>query len=179
MATSISLWKENNSLGIFSAIYDDMSLLGRLLSGAGTSISSPRNPLDSHLEDQFTYNLLFPDPEALCHNDDQVFPLSSATILPPAASRDADLNGEVDLEMRDVRVIIMQETTPASGSSYLLYDSHSPSPPSPSWDRPAFNGPAYPAQEARGAITAPRKTKETPAAPRRKGSARPGSTRKR
>ncbi|EKD14935.1 hypothetical protein MBM_06696 [Drepanopeziza brunnea f. sp. 'multigermtubi' MB_m1] len=135
-----------------------MSLLGRLLSGAGTSISSPRHPLDSHLEDQFTYNLLFPDPEALCHNDDQVFPLSSATILPPAASRDADLNGEVDLEMRDVRVIIMQETTPASGSSYLLYDSHSPSPPSPSWDRPAFNGPAYPAQEARGAITAPRKT---------------------
>lgn len=135
-----------------------MSLLGRLLSGASPSIATARTTPDSHLEDQFTYNLLFPDPEALCHHD-QVFPLSSATILPPAASRDSDVNGEIDLDVRDVRVIIMQEMTPASGSANLLYDSCAPPPPcppSPPWDRPS-NGPAYPSREARGSISAPRK----------------------
>ncbi|KAL2070416.1 hypothetical protein VTL71DRAFT_13442 [Oculimacula yallundae] len=132
-----------------------MSLLGRLLSGAGPATSAPRTPLDSHLEDQFTYNLLFPDPEALCHHD-QVFELSSATILAPAALRDADLNADLDL---DVRVIIMQEATPSSGSAYLLFDSHAPPPPSPSLDRQdAGNGPAYPSRtESRRSISSPRK----------------------
>ncbi|KAH6722996.1 folliculin-interacting protein N-terminus-domain-containing protein [Leptodontidium sp. 2 PMI_412] len=136
-----------------------MSLLGRLLSGAGPSTTSaPRTPLDSHLEDQFTYNLLFPDPDALCHHD-QVFQLSSATILAPAALRDADVNGEIDLDARDVRVIIMQEATPSSGSAYLLFDSHAPPPPSPSLDRQASgNGPAYPSRtEGRRSISSPRK----------------------
>ncbi|KAK2627823.1 hypothetical protein QTJ16_002469 [Diplocarpon rosae] len=133
-----------------------MSLLGRLLSTAGASTAIPRNTLDSHLEDQFTYNLLFPDPEALCHND-QVFPLSSATILPSAALRDSDINREIDLNMQDVRVIIMQETTPASGSSYLLYDSHA-FPPSQVTDMQAMSGPAYPSRtEGRRSISSPRK----------------------
>ncbi|CAL3962709.1 unnamed protein product [Diplocarpon coronariae] len=133
-----------------------MSLLGRLLSNAGASTAIPRNTLDSHLEDQFTYNLLFPDPEALCHND-QVFPLSSATILPPAALRDADINGEIDLNMQDVRVIIMQETTPASGSSYLLYDSHAPPPLQPA-DGQVATGPVYASRrEGRRSISSPRK----------------------
>ncbi|KAK0120633.1 hypothetical protein ONS96_010837 [Cadophora gregata f. sp. sojae] len=135
-----------------------MSLLGRLLSGAGPSTSAPRAPLDSHLEDQFTYNLLFPDPNALCHHD-QVFQLSSATILAPAALRDMDLNGDIDLDMRDVRVIIMQEATPSSGSAYLLFDTHAPPPPSPSLDRQASgNGPAYPSRtEGRHSLNSPRK----------------------
>src|ERR1700730_17676737 len=114
-----------------------MSLLGRLLSGAAgatSSTSSPRNALDSNLEDQFTYNLLFPDAEALCHND-QVFPLSSGTVLTPVPISSFDINGDIDLDMRDVRVIIMQEATTTTGSAYLLYDSHTPPPPSPSLDR--------------------------------------------
>lgn len=139
-----------------------MSLLGKLFSGLPSSSSSqsrPANPLDSHLEDHFTYNLLFPDAEALCHND-QVFPLSSGTILPSAAVNAFDINGEIDLEMRDVRVIIMQEATPSSGSAYLLYDSHVPPPPSPSLDRQASNnGPVYPLRaEGRRSISSPRKT---------------------
>ncbi|CZT07369.1 uncharacterized protein RAG0_12855 [Rhynchosporium agropyri] len=135
-----------------------MSLLGRLLSGAGPATSNPRTPLDSYLEDQFTYNLLFPDPEALCHID-QVFQLSSATTLVPAALRDADLNGDIDLERENVRVIIMQEATHSSGSACLLFDSHAPPLPSPSLDRQdAGNGPAYPSRsESRRSISSPRK----------------------
>ena len=138
------------------------SLIGKLFSGlpsTASSTSRPTNPLDSSLEDQFTYNLLFPDAEALCHND-QVFPLSSGTVLTPAAVNAFDINGEIDLDMRDVRVIIMQEATPTSGSAYLLYDSHTPPPPSPLLDRQASNsGPVYPSRaEGRRSISSPRKT---------------------
>ena len=138
-----------------------MSLLGKLFSGlpSATSPSQPSNPLDSNLEDHFTYNLLFPDPEALCHNE-QVFPLSSGTVLLPANAGAFDINGDLDLEMRDVRVIIMQEATPISGSPYLFYDSHPAPPPSPSLDRqPSANSSAFhPRTEGRRSISSARKT---------------------
>ncbi|KAH8678927.1 folliculin-interacting protein N-terminus-domain-containing protein [Tricladium varicosporioides] len=139
-----------------------MSLLGKLFSGLPSSDSAterPKNSLDSNLEDQFTHNLLFPSIEELCHND-QVFPLTSGTVLTPAAITNFDINGEIDLEMRDVRVIIMQEATPTSGSAYLLYDSHTPPPPSPSLERQTSNnGPTYsPRTEGRRSISSPRKT---------------------
>ena len=111
-----------------------MSLLGKLFSStpsAGPTTSRASNPLDSNLEDHFTYNLLFPDAEALCHKD-QLFPFSSGTVLAPANAHTFDVNGEIDLEMRDVRVIIMQEATSTSGTPYVLYDSHTPPPTSPS-----------------------------------------------
>ena len=123
-----------------------------------STASRPKHPLDSNLEDQFTHNLLFPDPEALCHND-QVFPLSSGTVLTPATITNFDTNAEVDLELRDVRVIIMQETTPTSGSAQLLYDSH-PLPPVPlQLDRqPSNSGTAYSTRsEGRRSISSPRK----------------------
>ena len=137
-------------------------MLGKLFSGFpsnGAAASRPPNALDSNLEDHFTQQLLFPDAEALCHND-QVFPLSSGTVLTPAAIDAFDVNGDLDLEMRDVRVIIMQEATPTSGSAYLLYDSHTPPPlPPPSLDRqPSNHGPAYPSRENRRSISSPRKT---------------------
>lgn len=138
-----------------------MSLLGKLLSGIPTNGSlsaKPKHSLDSNLEDQFTHNLLFPDAEALCHND-QVFPLSSGTVLPPAAASNFDINGEIDLDMRDVRVIIMQEATPTSGSAYLLYDSHTPLPSSPpSNHQVPSNGPVHSGRaEGRRSISSPRK----------------------
>ena len=138
-------------------------MLGKLFSGFptnGTTNSCPVNPLDSNLEDHFTYNLLFPDAEALCHND-QVFSLSSATVLPPASINAFDVNGEIDLEMRDVRIIIMQEATPTSGSAYLLYDSHSPplTSPNSSLDRQASNNAfPYSTREGRRSISSSRKT---------------------
>ncbi|TVY14955.1 hypothetical protein LARI1_G009068 [Lachnellula arida] len=138
-----------------------MSLLGKLLSGIpsnGSLTAKSKNPLDSNLEDQFTHNLLFPDADALCHND-QVFPLSSGTVLAPAAVNHFDINGDIDLDMRDVRVIIMQEATPTSGSAQLLYDSHTPPPPPPSLSQqPPSNGRAYqPRAEGRRSISSPRK----------------------
>ncbi|TVY68692.1 hypothetical protein LSUE1_G009971 [Lachnellula suecica] len=138
-----------------------MSLLGKLLSGIpsnGSSNARAKNALDSNLEDQFTHNLLFPDADALRHND-QVFPLSSGTVLTPAAVTHFDISGEIDLDVRDVRVIIMQEATPTSGSAYLLYDSHTPPPPSPSLDRQAANNAAaFPSRtEGRRSISSPRK----------------------
>lgn len=136
-----------------------MSLLGRLLSGAtGSSTATLKNSLESTVDTQFSYSLLFPEPEALSHND-QVFPLSSGTIL-PSAGINFDLNAELDMEMRDVRVIIMQESNPLSGSAYLLYDSHAPPPPpstSPLPDRQNSGSAAHPSREARRSISSPRK----------------------
>ncbi|TEY30144.1 hypothetical protein BOTCAL_0891g00010 [Botryotinia calthae] len=138
-----------------------MSLLGKLFSStpsAGPTTSRSSNPLDSNLEDHFTYNLLFPDAEALCHKD-QLFPFSSGTVLAPANAHTFDVNGEIDLEMRDVRVIIMQEATSASGTPYVLYDSHTPPPTSPSLERQNSNGSAFPARsENRRSVPPPRKT---------------------
>ena len=135
-------------------------MLGKLFSGfPSNGANSPStNPLDSNLEDHFTHSLLFPDAEALCHND-QVFTLSSGTVLTPAAINAYDVSGDLDLEVRDVRVIIMQEATPTSGSAYLLYDSHTPPPSSPSIDRQPSNiNPLYPTREGRRSISSPRKT---------------------
>ena len=136
-------------------------MLGKLFSGFpsnGAANSRPTDSLDSNLEDHFTHSLLFPDAEALCHND-QVFSLSSGTVLTPASINTFDINGDVDLEIRDVRIIIMQEATPTSGSAYLLYDSHSPPPPSPSLDRQSSNSAsAIPTHEGRRSISSPRRT---------------------
>jgi len=54
----------------------------------------------------------------------------------------------------------MQEATPTSGSAYLLYDSHTPPPPSPSLDRQATNnGTVHPSRtEGRRSGSSPRKT---------------------
>ncbi|QSZ34232.1 hypothetical protein DSL72_005822 [Monilinia vaccinii-corymbosi] len=138
-----------------------MSILGKLFSGTlstGQSNSRSSNPLDSNLEDHFTYNLLFPDAEALCHKD-QLFPFSSGTVLAPINANTFDLNGEIDLDMRDVRVMIMQEATSVSGTPYVLYDSHTPPPTSPSPERQNSNSSAFPTRsENRRSITAPRKT---------------------
>jgi hypothetical protein len=136
-----------------------MSLLGKLFSGSTANTASrPDTALESNLEDNFTYNLLFPDAEALCHNE-QVFPLSSATVL-PATVNAFDLSSEIDLDLRDIRVIIMQESTPTSGSAYLLFDSHPPPPPLvPAVERsPSNTGFAYtPRSEGRRSISSPRK----------------------
>lgn len=143
-----------------------MSLLGKLFSNlptaANNSTSRPQTALDSNLEDHFTYNLLFPDAEALCHHD-QVFSLSQSTVLTNSATNAFDYNPEFDLDQRDVRVIIMQEATPASGSAYLLYDSMAPPPSaslstSPTVDRqPATNASAFASRESRRSISSPRK----------------------
>jgi hypothetical protein len=113
-----------------------VSMLGKLFSlGSGvpsahqesrqSSSSKPASSLESVQEDIHTRSLLFPDTNALYqHRNDQMFPLTAASALPPSMTPSPfDFNGDVDLEMRDVRVLVMQDAL-ASVNASLLFDSH-------------------------------------------------------
>lgn len=118
-------------------------MLGRLLHlGSGVSANSQPQPgtgatsrpilsLESVQEDIHTRNLLFPDAHALhLHRNDQVFPLSTAPATPSASAANAfDYGEDFDLDVRDVRVIVLQDALGPANAS-LLFDSH-PSPESP------------------------------------------------
>ncbi|KAI8630667.1 hypothetical protein F5Y19DRAFT_52916 [Xylariaceae sp. FL1651] len=93
---------------------------------------SVRLPPDSVQEEIHTRSLLFPDTQALFHREDQLFPLPSSTTLQLGAQTSAfDYDRDVDLDARDVRVIIMQDTLGNVNPS-LLFDSH----PGPATERP-------------------------------------------
>ncbi|KAI9171053.1 hypothetical protein HJFPF1_00532 [Paramyrothecium foliicola] len=110
-------------------------MLGRLLHlGSGgiatqqpqaQSSSKPVSSLESVQEDMHTRNLLFPDTQALYqHRNDQVFPLSTTPTAPFASGAQAfDTTEDADLDVRDVRIVIMQDTLGPTNTS-LLYDSH-------------------------------------------------------
>ncbi|KYK59280.1 hypothetical protein DCS_00410 [Drechmeria coniospora] len=112
-------------------------MLGRLLhlgsggsatlqaSASSTGSSHPILSLESVQEDIHTRNLLFPDAHALYqHRNDQVFPLSSEPATPSAASTNAfDYNDDIELDVRDVRVIVLQDALGPTNAS-LLFDSH-------------------------------------------------------
>lgn len=141
-----------------------MSLLGKLFSGlpangTASSRATASQQLESSVEDRFTYDLLYPNPEALCHND-FADPLSTSTILTPLTTTAFDYNGDIDLDVRDVRIIIMQEATPTSLNAYLLYDSHAPPLSAQSIERShTSNGTTVPPRaEGRRSLSSPRKT---------------------
>ncbi|KAK3323494.1 folliculin-interacting protein N-terminus-domain-containing protein [Cercophora scortea] len=136
-------------------------------SGVGTLSSTqtshkPVSSLESVQEDIHTRNLLFPDPQDLYeHRSNHVFPLSSATSIPVSSSTNAfDYNGDIELDVRDVRIVIMQDAL-GSVSASPLYDSQTPPPtPTPSVDRPsvaAGSSSHYSAQDARRGPASPRK----------------------
>ncbi|ELR09569.1 hypothetical protein GMDG_04063 [Pseudogymnoascus destructans 20631-21] len=110
-------------------------MLGKLFSNAASSLtpsrgspspSRPTSSLDSVQEDIHTRNLIFPDAEALyAHQHDQVFPMTSSTVsMLTAAPAAFDTNPEIELETRDVRVVVMQEATSTFNTAALMYDSH-------------------------------------------------------
>ncbi|POS81240.1 hypothetical protein DHEL01_v200340 [Diaporthe helianthi] len=115
-------------------------MLGKLFNlGNAPGISNQTQPsaskqvssLESVQEDIHTRSLLFPDAQTLYqHQNDQVFPMSSASALPMQTSvaNPYDLDGDLEIENRDVRVIIMQDTSSSSPAS-LLYDSQRPQMP--------------------------------------------------
>ncbi|RSL87733.1 hypothetical protein BHE90_004519 [Fusarium euwallaceae] len=138
-------------------------MLGRLLhlgsggpsatpSQATAKTSRPVSSLESVQEDIHTRNLLFPDAQALYqHRNDQVFPLSTTPTTPATSTANAfDYSGDVDLDVRDVRVIIMQDALGPTNAS-LLFDSH-PAPPVSPIERPVVP------QELRRTPTSPRKS---------------------
>lgn len=89
-----------------------------------TASSKQVSSLESVQEDIYTRCLLFPDAQALYqqNRNDQVFPMSSASVLSTSTTNPFDLDGDIELENRDVRLIIMQDTSSSSPAS-LLYDS--------------------------------------------------------
>ncbi|OAA65949.1 hypothetical protein SPI_02736 [Niveomyces insectorum RCEF 264] len=103
----------------------------------------PVSSLDSVQEDLHTRNLLYPDTQALLSNrPDQIFPFPGNSHHPAAAVASAfDHDGGIDLDRRDVRVLIMQSGI-GSLSPTLLYDSQPPPvPPTPAVpDRPSTMG---------------------------------------
>ncbi|KAG5930216.1 hypothetical protein E4U42_002618 [Claviceps africana] len=90
---------------------------------SGTSRSMPS--LESVQEDIHTRNLLFPDVHALYHyRNNQVFPLSPTSTTPGSSTVHAfDYDEDLDLDVKDVRIIIMQDALGPANAS-LLFDSH-------------------------------------------------------
>lgn len=114
---------------------------------------------ESVQEEIHTRNLLFPDTQTLYSRQDQVFPLSTTTALTQSSANSFDYDGEVDLELRDVRVIVMQDSLGSVNPS-LLYDSH-PAPPVPATENRHSPGASHPqtfVKDMRRNPTSPRKT---------------------
>ncbi|KAJ1333236.1 Folliculin-interacting protein N-terminus [Microdochium nivale] len=88
----------------------------------GPAISNPTP--ESVQEDIHTRSLLFPEAETLFGHADQLFPLPSACATPSTSFANTfDYDGELDLDTRDVRVIVMQDSLGSVHPS-LLFDSH-------------------------------------------------------
>ncbi|KAL2200582.1 folliculin-interacting protein N-terminus-domain-containing protein [Corynascus similis CBS 632.67] len=146
-------------------------MLGKLFNlgaGSGTGTGTPPSPqppshrpfpLESVQEDIHTRHLLFPDPQDLYeHRVNQLYPLSSGATTPTGSTSNAyDYNADIELDVRDVRIIIMQDALSSVAAS-LLYDSQ-PAPPVPtaSMDRPSATAGSYSVQELRRNPTSPRK----------------------
>lgn len=125
-------------------------MLGKLFSTAASTLSPrPNNTptssrptttsLCSVQEDLHTKNLLFPDARDLAQSQhDQVFPLSSYSGLQPMPTSAYDVDGDIELDIRDVRIIVMQEETSLHHRALLLFDSHALPPPSSSSTNEAF-----------------------------------------
>ncbi|CAJ2514082.1 Uu.00g022010.m01.CDS01 [Anthostomella pinea] len=90
--------------------------------------SSTRMSPESVQEEIHMRSLLFPDTQALFSRQDQVYSLPMASAQQTSAQTNTfDYDGDIDIDVRDVRVIIMQDTLGSVNPS-LLFDSQ-PCPP--------------------------------------------------
>ncbi|KAI0128142.1 folliculin-interacting protein N-terminus-domain-containing protein [Hypoxylon sp. NC0597] len=123
----------------------------------------PTKPSPESVQEEIhTRSLLFPDTQALYYRQDQVFPLPSAPGVQSGASANPfDYDSDIDIDVRDVRVIIMQDTL-GSVSPSLLFDSHPAPSAGSSGDRPqppsATSSSQSLVQDLRRAPTSPRKS---------------------
>lgn len=112
-------------------------MLGNLFKEALSSLTPgtprttrPNTSVESVQEDIHTRSLLYPDAEALYqHQHDQVFPLASSAVSPLAPNAHAfDISADIELEVKDVRLVVLQEKT-ALNPTGLLFDSSTPPKP--------------------------------------------------
>ncbi|KAI1410277.1 folliculin-interacting protein N-terminus-domain-containing protein [Hypoxylon sp. FL1857] len=124
---------------------------------------SPTKPSPESVQEEIhTRSLLFPDTQALYYRQDQVFPLPSVPGVQSGASANPfDYDSDIDIDVRDVRVIIMQDTL-GSVSPSLLFDSHPAPSTGSSGDRPqppsATSSSQSLMQDLRRVPTSPRKS---------------------
>ncbi|KAH8680530.1 folliculin-interacting protein N-terminus-domain-containing protein [Xylariales sp. PMI_506] len=124
-------------------------------SGAITSHATP----ESIQEEIHTRSLLFPETQTLFSHQDQVFPLPAPTALPQSSPSTFDYDREIDIEARDVRVLIMQDSL-GSVNPCILFDSQ-PAPavlPTDSRHSPGTSHSQTFVRDLRRNPTSPRKT---------------------
>ncbi|KAI1755261.1 hypothetical protein F4782DRAFT_442210 [Xylaria castorea] len=141
------------------------NLTSGTVAGAPAQQTSPsiKLPPESVQEDIHTRSLLFPDTQELFHREDQLFPLPASTTLQSGSQTSTyDYDRDVDFDVRDVRVIIMQDTLGNVNPS-LLFDSHPG--PTPEWPAPsAASSSQFVSQDSRRTPVSPRKGSQGPSA---------------
>ena len=89
--------------------------------------------LDSLTEEKHTYDLLYPDHEALLHNQDTICSLSRSDPTSAASvATNYDDGSDLDIQsFRDIRVVVAQDGNAICQQPQVLYDSHPPPAPRP------------------------------------------------
>lgn len=115
-------------------LQSSVSGLQRLFSTASSSLSphTPRGQrqLESVTEEAHTYDLLYPEGEALRQGQHHAYPLrhGDPTSI-AAAAKSSDDRGGLDIQSaRDIRIIIAQDANALSLQPCVMYDSHPPLP---------------------------------------------------
>lgn len=87
--------------------------------------------LESLTEETHTYDLLYPDYEALLHAQDNIYPLSQLDPASVAAAATSyDDRSDLDIQSsRDIRVVVAQDGNAIAQQPRVLYDSHPPASP--------------------------------------------------
>ena len=95
--------------------------------------SRERASLESLTEENHTYELLYPDYEALLDQQHRIYPLSQSDPSSVASAAGSfDDWGDLDVQSsRDVRLLIAQDGNALAQQPRVLFDSHPPTSPGP------------------------------------------------
>ncbi|KAL8800328.1 MAG: hypothetical protein Q9182_005255 [Xanthomendoza sp. 2 TL-2023] len=104
-----------------------VSGIHRLFSAASSSQSYRPPPLESVTEESHTYDLLYPDFNALQQSQDQIYPLRRANPSSTASAANGyDDRGALDIHTpRDIRIIVAQDGS-LSQQAKVIFDTHPP-----------------------------------------------------
>ncbi|KAI4140824.1 MAG: hypothetical protein L6R39_005640 [Caloplaca ligustica] len=110
-------------------MFGDLPVSGihRLFSAAQSSQSCRPPHLESVTEESHTYDLLWPDLDALHQSQDQIYPLRQGNNTSSASAAGSfDDRGGLDIQSpRDIRIIVAQDGN-CSQQAKVLYDTHPP-----------------------------------------------------
>ena len=109
---------------------------------SSSHLSRERASLESLTEENHTYELLYPDYEALLDPQHKIYPLSQPDPTSVASATGGyDDWGDLDIQSsRDVRLLIAQDGNALSQQPRVLFDSHPPASPRPPSGAGSSNG---------------------------------------